>query len=329
MEPREIFESAVRWCYEFQDVVTARLEEMELQAHPPGQPHRPAVFREDLWDHSEPASFLTGGGGRSRAIEGGRIFEKGGVNVSDVSGRFSAEVNPTAGDVPRFRAAGFSLVLHPANPHAPAIHANFRMIKRISEKGDVSRLWFGGGVDLTPHLLYEEDAVEFHRVWKNLCARFPDIANYDRMKRECDRYFYLSHRKEARGIGGIFYDQEEERSERWLAFMKEAGEAFLKNCLPLLERRASTPFTDQERDFQLYRRGRYVEFNLMHDRGTLFGLQAGGRIESVLMTLPSPVHWRYNYDAENDEKLEPALRERIRSLYEVLRCPISWSEREK
>lgn len=320
---RKTFESAVRACYEMQEQITSCLEDIELKSTSAG---RSAIFREDLWDHSETNStVLTGGGGRSRIIEGGRVFEKGGVNVSDVSGRFPEDMaRSQPGESLRFRAAGISLVLHPKNPHAPTVHANFRVIKRITEQGSIDRMWFGGGADLTPHILYKEDARHFHRTWYELCERFSDIASYTEMKEACDRYFFLPHRQEARGIGGIFYDYEEHSPQRWLSFMKEAGKAFLDSYVPIIQRRADMPFTEAERDFQLFRRGRYVEFNLIHDRGTLFGLRTGGRVESILMSLPSPVHWKYNYNPESDPSLPEAFRNRIAELQAVLRKPHDW-----
>jgi coproporphyrinogen III oxidase len=325
MDRRKVFETAVRVFYEMQDRITRALEEIELSS---SSARRASLFREDLWDHSQTSStVLTGGGGRSRAIENGRVFEKGGVNVSDVSGRFSEEMSRSQpGESRRFRAAGISLVLHPANPHAPAVHANFRVIKRITEQGEIDRMWFGGGADLTPHLFYEEDARHFHRMWHDLCQRHREIADYEQMKQDCDAYFFLPHRGEARGIGGIFYDYREGNDERWLHFMKDACQTFLESYLPILKRRMDLPYTEAEREFQLYRRGRYVEFNLIHDRGTLFGLRTGGRIESILMSLPSPVYWKYNYDPENDPLLPEALRRQISDLYSVLRRPRSWTD---
>lgn len=323
MEKRKVFESAVRICHDMQDRITTALEELEMNNASSG---RASIFKEDLWDHGDTTStILTGGGGRSRAIENGRIFEKGGVNVSDVSGRFSEEMaRAQPGESSRFRATGISLVLHPKNPHAPTVHANFRVIKRITEQGEIDRMWFGGGADLTPHLFYEEDARHFHKAWSDLCLRHREIADYGKMKQDCDAYFFLPHRAEARGIGGIFYDYQEENADQWLAFMKEAGEAFLESYVPIIKRRSDMPFTEAEREFQLYRRGRYVEFNLINDRGTLFGLRTGGRIESILMSLPSPVHWRYNYHPENDLSLPEALRRQIAELYSALKEPRNW-----
>lgn len=330
MNGREIFEKGVRWCYSTQEEITAQLEELELNSTgTTGEgSHRPALFHEDLWDmplQSDPITPITGGGGRTRTIENGRIFEKGGIGVSDVSGHFPPELARTMpGESSRFRATGISIVLYPLNPHAPSAHANFRIIKRITESGAIDRLWFAGSADLTPSLLYEEDARTFHAAWRDLCARFPDVADHRRMKKACDDYFYLPHRQEYRGIGGILYDFEEAHPDRWFDFMKEAGATFIRAYLPIMGRRSGMPFGAAEREVQLLRRGRSVEFNLLCDRGTSFGLRTGGRIESILMSLPSPVHWRYNYDPATDASLTASLRDQATRLRDVLRTPADW-----
>jgi coproporphyrinogen III oxidase len=263
---------AARIAREAQDAITSKLEEVDGSGR----------FREDSW--SRPG----GGGGRSRILDGGRIFEKAGVNVSEVEGELGeqfSEALPGKGRM--FFATGVSLVLHPRSPRVPTVHANFRYI----EKGE--SWWFGGGSDLTPFFLCEEDAVHFHRVWKAVCDRH-DRSYYPRFKKWCDEYFYLPHRGEARGIGGIFFDELSGDPERLLAFWKDAAGSFLEAYVPIVERRRDEPYTDADRSWQLLRRGRYVEFNLLHDRGTVFGLKTGGRIESILMSLPPLVRWEYD-----------------------------------
>ena len=241
-----------------------------------------ARFCHDLWQRPG------GGGGLTAVIEEGAIFEKGGVNVSTVFGDLSDEMAallPGSGQT--FFATGLSLVLHPRNPHVPTTHANFRCLKR----GDA--LWFGGGADLTPYYPEREDAVHFHRTFKTVCDAH-DAEFYPRFKKWCDEYFYLPHRQETRGIGGIFFDYLQRDPARDFDFVQAAGNTFLDAYLPIVRRRKHVPFSEPEREFQLYRRGRYVEFNLLYDRGTLFGLKTGGRTESILMSLPPLVRWNYD-----------------------------------
>jgi len=244
-------------------------------------------FREDLWSREG------GGGGRTRVMEGGGVFEKAGVNFSSVSGNLPAEF---AEKIPRgtgtsFSATGISLVLHPASPMVPTVHANFRYL----EKGDAA--WFGGGMDLTPYYPQAEDAIHFHRTIKAACdAHDPDF--YPRFKKWCDEYFYLKHRGETRGVGGIFFDYLEGDRERNFAFVSQIGDAFLNAYLPVVERHRNEPFEERHRQYQLYRRGRYVEFNLLYDRGTIFGLETRGRTESILMSLPPVVRWVYDFKPE-------------------------------
>ncbi|MBB3184840.1 coproporphyrinogen III oxidase [Halomonas fontilapidosi] len=251
-------------------------------------------FREDAWDRPE------GGGGRSRVIEHGRLFEKGGVNFSHVFG----ERLPPSATAARpelvgrsFHAVGVSWVLHPENPHVPTSHGNVRFI--IAEKaGEAPVWWFGGGFDLTPFYPVHEDVVHWHRVARDACAPFGDEV-YPRYKAWCDDYFYLKHRAETRGIGGLFFDDLNEGGfAQCFAFQRAVGDAFLDAYLPIVRRRRDIPWSERERDFQLYRRGRYVEFNLVWDRGTLFGLQSGGRSESILMSLPPLVRWEYDWHPE-------------------------------
>jgi coproporphyrinogen III oxidase len=241
-------------------------------------------FQQDEWAHS------IGGGGRTRVLVEGNVFEKAGVNFSDVSGEFPEELAKTMpGDGRSFQATGISLVLHPWNPKVPTVHANFRHLT----KGGAG--WFGGGADLTPYYPYREDAVHFHRIWKAACDRHPAVADYNRFKKWCDEYFFIAHRKEARGVGGIFFDYLSGDPEATFAFVQDAGDRFLDAYLPVAKRRRDEAYTGEERDFQLFRRGRYVEFNLVYDRGTTFGLKTGGRIESILMSLPLNVKWLYDW----------------------------------
>lgn len=241
-------------------------------------------FREDRWERPG------GGGGISRVLMEGGVFEKAGVNYSDVHGEMSEEfARQIPGEGRDFTACGVSLVLHPRNPHVPTVHANFRYLTKGNKE------WFGGGADLTPFYPRREDVVHFHRVWKEVCGRHSAVVDYAHLKRWCDEYFYLAHRHEARGVGGIFFDYLEGDRERVFAFVREAGQVFLDAYLPIVERRVQEPFTVEQKEFQEYRRGRYVEFNLVYDRGTVFGLKTGGRIESILMSLPAKARWWYDY----------------------------------
>jgi coproporphyrinogen III oxidase len=271
-------------------------------------------FRVDEWDREE------GGGGRSMILLDGRIFEKAGVNVSCVHGELSeAFARELPGEGRSFFATGVSLVIHPRNPHAPTVHANFRYLEK---GGDAA--WFGGGSDLTPWILYDEDAIHFHRTWKSACDRHP-VASYARFKKWCDEYFYIPHREECRGIGGIFFDYYGLDSpklgtkadlDQVFAFVKDAATRFPEAYVPIVKRRKDTPFTEAERTWQLTRRGRYVEFNLVYDRGTVFGLKTKGRVESILMSLPNLVRWGY------DEHAEPGSKEA--RLVEILKKPRDW-----
>ena len=233
-----------------------------------------------------------GGGGLSRVLEGGAVFEKAGVNFSNVEGELSAELaDHMPGTGRAFRAAGVSLVLHPRSPMVPTTHANFRCIA----KGEV--MWFGGGADLTPYYFHREDAVHFHRVLADACDRHKPIGDYDRFKAWCDEYFFLPHRGETRGVGGVFYDylgSKGEPADDVFAFVQDLGRAFVPAYVPIVRRRVGDAYGDLERAWQLQRRGRYVEFNLLYDRGTLFGLKTSGRIESILMSLPPLVRWDYD-----------------------------------
>lgn len=263
-------------------------------------------FREDAWERSG------GGGGRTRVLTEGDVFEKAGVNFSEVSGQFSEEfAKQIPGEGKDFIATGISLVLHPRSPLVPTVHANFRFLT----KGE--RQWFGGGADLTPYYPYREDVIHFHRTWKSVCTKHAPTVDYVRLKRWCDEYFFLPHRGEPRGVGGIFFDYLEGDLEPVFAFVRDAGHAFQEAYLPIVQRRKSEPYTERQRAFQEFRRGRYVEFNLIYDRGTIFGLKTGGRTESILMSLPPVVRWHYDY--------QPELGSREAELYEFLK-PRDWAE---
>lgn len=256
------------------------------------------TFVEDEWTREE------GGGGRSRVIENGAVFEKGGVNFSHVFGNNlppSATANRPELAGRSFEAMGVSLVIHPHNPFIPTSHANVRFF--IAEKeGEAPIWWFGGGYDLTPYYGEVEDCKHWHQTAKDACD--PHGADlYPRFKKWCDEYFFLKHRNEARGVGGLFFDDFSELGfEKSFAFMQSIGDSYTDAYIPIVEKRKDTPFNETQKDFQLYRRGRYVEFNLVFDRGTLFGLQSGGRTESILMSLPPLVKWGYNWQAAPNSK---------------------------
>ncbi len=251
-------------------------------------------FRRDQWERAE------GGGGLSCVMEEGNVLERGGVNYSHVfGGGLPASATAARPELSGrgFEAMGVSLVLHPRNPYAPTVHLNVRYLEARKE-GAEPVWWFGGGMDLTPYYGFEEDAVHFHQTCKNALQPFGEDY-HPRFKKWCDEYFYLKHRKEPRGIGGIFFDDLGKPDfESCFNLTKSVGDHFLEAYVPILERRLNTPYGERERDFQAYRRGRYVEFNLVWDRGTLFGLQSGGRTESILMSLPPLVKWRYDWKPE-------------------------------
>jgi coproporphyrinogen III oxidase len=252
-------------------------------------------FLTDAWTR-EPGGKLEGDG-RSRLIEGGALLERGGCNFSHVKGKAlppsATQHRPELAGAP-FEALGVSLVLHPLNPYVPTVHMNVRMFAALPA-GAAPVVWFGGGMDLTPYYGFEEDARHFHEVNRDALAAF-GTDKYPRFKKWCDEYFFLKHRNEPRGIGGVFFDDLAELGfDGGFALTRAVGDAFLAAYLPILQRRRATPYGERERDFQAYRRGRYVEFNLVFDRGTLFGLQSGGRTESILMSMPPIVKWRYNW----------------------------------
>lgn len=270
-----------------QDTITSTLEKIDGTAS----------FKEDVWERSE------GGGGRTRVIENGSVFEKGGVNISAVHGNLpktmQAHFNVSEAS---FYACGLSLVLHPKNPNAPTVHANWRYFELYDSQGNIADQWFGGGLDLTPYYIVEEDAIHFHKTCKTVCDRH-ESDFYTKFKARCDDYFWNSHREEARGIGGLFFDylKAEQRSmEGWFSFVTDVADHFLDAYIPIIEKRKNTPYNDTQRNWQEIRRGRYVEFNLVHDKGTLFGLKTNGRIESILMSLPPQVQWRYDFKVEEN-----------------------------
>ncbi len=246
-----------------------------------------ASFREDTWQRPE------GGGGRSRVLEGGATIEKGGVNISRIHGEMSEELaQQLRAERTPFAVCGLSLVIHPRSPRVPTTHMNVRYFET-----DAGRSWFGGGIDLTPYYPHLEDFRQFHQVLKDTCEGVR-CGSYDGYKTWCDEYFTIRHRQEMRGIGGIFFDDLDGNDPVNFALVQAVGEAFLTAYLPMLQARKDEPFTEADRQFQLVRRGRYIEFNLVYDRGTLFGLKSNGRIESIFMSLPPVVHYPYNWHPE-------------------------------
>ena len=282
--PKESFAHYVRTL---QDEICHALEALDGEA----------VFVEDQWDRDG------GGGGWTRIMDGGRLFEKAGVNVSAVHGTTPEVIkNQVPESAAEFYATGISLVIHPINPMIPTVHANFRFFQLMDTEGNIVDGWFGGGADLTPYYLFEEDAVHFHQTLKDACDRH-NPSHYPKFKDWCDRYFRNHHRKEQRGIGGLFFDhlrlsEDIAANSAHQAFVEDAGNAFLPAYLPIVEQRQSMPYTPEQKKWQEIRRGRYVEFNLIHDRGTLFGLKSNGRIESIFMSLPPTVRWAYDLHPE-------------------------------
>lgn len=287
-----------------QDQIVAGLEKADGQAK----------FKEDIWERPE------GGGGRTRVIENGQVFEKGGVNISGVHGPLPKAMQAyfNVGDVDFF-ACGLSLVLHPKNPMVPTVHANWRYFEMYDKEGNVVNQWFGGGQDLTPYYLFEEDAKHFHQTCKTACDKH-NLNFYPKFKKQCDEYFWNAHRNEARGIGGLFFDHckasEDFSLENWYDFVTEVGNSFLQAYVPIVEKRKDLEYSTENRNWQEIRRGRYVEFNLVHDKGTLFGLKTNGRIESILMSLPPHVQWIYDHHPEAGSEEE--------KLIEILENPINW-----
>jgi coproporphyrinogen III oxidase len=298
--------SMEQMVHRIQDTISTAIEQIDGQS-----------FREDSWTREG------GGGGISRILQNGTIFEKAGVNVSTVTGTLSNEArrslklggeSQSNGPV-SFFATGVSVVIHPHNPLVPAVHANYRYFE-LNEENQPGSWWFGGGADLTPSYLIEEDAIHFHGQLKNACDRH-DPAFYPRFKRSCDEYFFIPHRGEHRGIGGIFFDRlNDQEQEFYFAFVTDCAEAFIPSYIPIVEKRKMLPFTGQQKRWQQLRRSRYIEFNLMYDRGTTFGLKTRGRTERILMSLPPTAAWEYDYqpDADSSEAL----------VLQVLKKPREW-----
>ncbi len=295
----------IDYVHQLQDIICHALEKTDGKA----------TFTEERWERKETG----GGGGITRVIEGGDLFEKGGVNTSVVYGKVTAGMKKQLQlDGSKWFACGLSLVLHPKNPYVPTVHANWRFFELYDEDDCVCDRWFGGGSDLTPYYLFEDDAIHFHRHFKDVLDGYgPEL--YPSYKKNCDLYFSNTHRQhETRGIGGIFYDHlrptDDADAERLLEFQKANGDSFLSAYLPIVERRRILPYGEREIFWQEIRRGRYVEFNLIHDRGTLFGLKSEGRTESILMSLPPRARWKYNYQPEpgspEDELLQACLHPR-------------------
>ncbi len=292
------------YIHELQDTITSKLEAIDGKAE----------FQEDIWTRPE------GGGGRTRVIENGNVFGKGGVNISGVHGKLPESMQTYFGvEDADFFACGLSLVLHPKNPMVPTVHANWRYFEMYDKQGNIVDQWFGGGQDLTPYYLFEEDAVHFHTTCKTACDKHHHEF-YPKYKTRCDEYFYNVHRKEGRGVGGLFFDYckktDEMTMEHWYDFVTEVGNSFLEAYLPIVEKRKDLSYTKEQRDWQEIRRGRYVEFNLVHDKGTLFGLKTNGRIESILMSLPPHVQWVYDHQPEAGSEEE--------KLINVLQNPVDW-----
>ncbi len=293
-----------QYIQDLQDSITSKLEEVDGGAR----------FQEDQWIRPE------GGGGRTRVIENGTIFEKGGVNISAVHGALPESMQNYFGVKDAdFFACGLSLVLHPKSPMVPTVHANWRYFEMYDKEGNIVDQWFGGGQDLTPYYLFDEDATHFHSICKRACDKHnPDF--YATYKKKCDSYFWNAHRNEARGLGGLFFDYckatVEMNMQDWYNFVAEVGNSFLEAYVPIVEKRKNISFTKEQRDWQEIRRGRYVEFNLVHDKGTLFGLKTNGRIESILMSLPPQVQWQYDHHPEKGSEEE--------RLIDVLKEPKAW-----
>lgn len=295
-----------QYIQNLQDAITSKLEAVDGKAK----------FREDIWQRPE------GGGGRTRILQDGNVFEKGGVNISAVHGALPKAMQAyfNVGEVDFF-ACGLSLVIHPKNPMVPTVHANWRYFEMYDKQGNVVDSWFGGGQDLTPYYLFDEDARHFHQTCKTACDKHnPEF--YPKFKKQCDEYFWNAHRDEARGVGGLFFDHckatDSFSMEQWYDFVTEVGNSFLSAYVPIVERRKDLPYTEENRTWQEIRRGRYVEFNLVHDKGTLFGLKTNGRIESILMSLPPHVQWVYDHHPEVDSEEERLLK--------VLHQPVEWVE---
>lgn len=297
-------EKFVTYIKNLQNEITSALEEIDGSAK----------FKEDNWTREE------GGGGKTRVIENGAVFEKGGVNISEVFGKLPESMQQYFGVKDAdFFACGLSLVIHPKNPMVPTVHANWRYFEMYDSEGNIVDSWFGGGQDLTPYYLFEEDAKHFHQVCKNACEKH-NASFYETYKKRCDEYFWNTHREEARGIGGLFFDYlkktDEMTMQNWFDFVTEIGNSFVQCYVPIVAKRKDFPYSEENRNWQEIRRGRYVEFNLVHDKGTLFGLKTNGRIESILMSLPPVVQWKYDH--------QPVAGSEEEKLIEVLKHPRNW-----
>ena len=297
-------EKFFKYIEDLQNVITRSLESIDGSA----------IFKEDQWERPE------GGGGKSRIIENGNIFEKGGVNISGVYGDLPSAMQHyfKVGDVD-FYACGLSLVLHPKSPMVPTVHANWRYFEMYDKENKLIDSWFGGGLDLTPYYIFEEDIRHFHNVCKKACDLF-DPTFYAKYKEKCDTYFYNTHRGEGRGVGGLFFDYCKKNDKMsmndWYHFVTTVANNFLDAYLPIVEKRKHLSYTRQQKNWQEIRRGRYVEFNLVHDKGTLFGLRTNGRIESILMSLPPVVQWKYDFHPDTGSEEE--------KLVKVLKNPKGW-----
>ena len=293
-----------KYIHQLQDTITSAFEAVDGKAK----------FQEDIWKRPE------GGGGRTRVLENGNVIEKGGVNISGVHGKLPDSMQKYFGVKDAdFFACGLSLVIHPKNPMVPTVHANWRYFEMYDKEGRIVDQWFGGGQDLTPYYLFDEDATHFHQTCKTACDQHND-GFYKKYKARCDEYFYNSHRNEGRGVGGLFFDyckaSDEMSMENWYNFVAEVGNSFVSAYLPIMEKRKDLNYTEAQRKWQEIRRGRYVEFNLVHDKGTLFGLKTNGRIESILMSLPPHVQWVYDHHPEVGSEEE--------RLIQVLKNPVDW-----
>ena len=295
----------IAYIHDLQNRICRALEEADGKA----------TFQEDKWERPE------GGGGKTRVIANGNVFEKGGVNTSIVFGPVTDLMRTQLKiDGDNWFACGLSLVIHPMNPFVPTVHCNYRMFELYDKDQQVIDRWFGGGTDLTPYYLFEEDAIHFHSTYKQTCDAF-DTALFPAFKKECDQYFINKHRNnEARGIGGIFYDYQRPDASKdvnfWMNFGQACGDAFIQAYLPIVEKRKGMSWTAEHKHWQEIRRGRYTEFNLVHDRGTIFGLKTNGRIESILMSLPPTVRFEYNY--------QPSKGSEEDKLQQVCLNPVDW-----
>ncbi|MDG2396955.1 MAG: oxygen-dependent coproporphyrinogen oxidase [Flavobacteriaceae bacterium] len=287
-----------------QNTITSQFEKIDGKS----------IFKEDIWEHPE------GGGGKTRIINNGNIFEKGGVNISSVTGELPEIIKKQLKvQDSSFFACGLSLIMHPLSPMIPSIHFNIRYFEMYNKNLEISDQWFGGGIDLTPYYIFEEDINYFHQKCKIICDKF-DNSLYKKYKKNCDNYFWNSHRNESRGVGGLFFDylkkNEKVSLKNLYKFISEIGDNFLLTYIPIINKRKNINYTAEEKKWQEIRRGRYAEFNLVHDKGTLFGLKTNGRIESILSSLPPIVRWEYNFTPKKGSKEE--------KLIKVLKNPIDW-----